>query len=333
LLSPRERSVAVAALLLGSALAACSGASERQDAARDAARDASRAKDTADSGTATTPAPRVAAPADTDDFGAPLPLDASSSARIVSLNPTATEVLYAIGGQSLLVGRSAWDEFPAEVKSVPSVGDGIRPNVEAVLARKPTLVIMYATAENRAAAEALARAGVRTMSLRVDHIADFMTFTTRLGRAIGKEGNAAVVRDSVQRTLEAVRAATRGATPRRVVWPVWLAPTLVIGGGSFIDELITIAGGENVFHEFTAPSPPASIEEIAKRDPDLVAVSESMRSRLRNDVPWRAVRAVRDERWVIIDPDLTGRPSVVLGMAAVRLARAFHPDRAAALPH
>ena len=157
------------------------------------------------------------APADTDDFGALLPTDASASARIVSLNPTATEVLYAIGGRRLLVGRSAWDEFPAEVKSVQSVGDGIRPNVEAVLAVRPTLVILYAAAENRAAAEALNRAGVRTMALRVDHIADFMTFTTRLGRAVGEEARATNVRDSVRRTLDAVRAATRDATPRRVV--------------------------------------------------------------------------------------------------------------------
>lgn len=259
-------------------------------------------------------------------------MDASSSARIVSLNPTATEVLYAIGGSRLLVGRSKWDEFPAEVRSVPSVGDGIRPNVEAVLAVKPTLVILYATAENRAAADALNRAGVRTMSLRVDHVADFTTFTTRLGRAIGESARAKIVTDSVARTLDAVRAATRDAPPSRVVWPVWLTPTMVIGGGSFIDELITIAGGQNVFHESSAPSPPASIEEIAKRDPDYIAVSASMKSKLASDVPWRAVRAVREGKWIVIDPDLTGRPSVVLGMAAVELARAFHPERAASLP-
>jgi iron complex transport system substrate-binding protein len=315
--SHRERSFLVGALWLCAAVAACAG--ERD------------ARAPGDSAGAKSPVAAVT-PADTDDFGAPLPMDASSSARIVSLNPTATEVLYAIGGSRRLVGRSAWDEFPAEVKSVTSVGDGIRPNVEAVLAVKPTLVILYATAENRAAAQALQRAGVRTMALRVDHIAEFMTFTTRLGRAIGEEARATVVRDSVRRTLDAVRAATRDATPRRVVWPVWLAPTLVIGGGSFIDELIMIAGGANVFHELTAPSPPASIEEIAKRDPEFIAVSESMRTKLTSDAPWNAVRAVRDGKWVIVDPALTGRPSVVLGMAAVELARALHPELASSLP-
>jgi iron complex transport system substrate-binding protein len=277
-------------------------------------------------------APGAPAPADTDDFGAPLPVDASASARIVSLNPTATELLYAIGADDRLVGRSAWDEFPAEVKSVQSVGDGIRPNVEAVLGVKPTLVILYATAENRAAAAALQQAGVRVLSLRIDHIADFMSFTAVLGRAVGAEARAATVRDSVQRTLDVVRAATRNVTPVRVVWPAWLAPTMVIGGGSFIDELITIAGGVNVFHDSPAPSPPVSIEEIAKRDPDVVVTSASTLERLRNDAPWRAVRAVREGRWVVHDPALTGRPSVVLGMAAVSLARSLHPALASTLP-
>lgn len=274
----------------------------------------------------------AAAPADTDDFGAAFPVDASVSARIVSLNPTATELLYTLGVSDRVVGRSVWDEYPAEVKGVPSVGNGIGINVEAVLGVRPTLVVLYATPENRSAAEALQRAGVHTIALRVDHIADFMALTTRLGRVVGEEARARIVRDTVMATLDSVRAVLRGVTPTPVVWPVWLAPTMVIGGGSFLDELITIAGGRNVFHDNTAPSPAVSIEEIARRDPDFVVASDSTMARLRSDAPWKAVRAVRDSKWLRSDPALTGRPSVVLGMAAVSLARAMHPDRAAALP-
>jgi iron complex transport system substrate-binding protein len=313
------RAGVVLGIVLASLLHACTGrTADTPDSARE-------------TGAAVAPGARVAR-ADTDDFGAPLPVDASASARIVSLNPTATELLYAIGASDRLVGRSAWDEFPAEVKSVRSVGDGIKPNVEAVLGVRPTLVILYATAENRAAATALQQAGVRVLALRVDHIVDFIALTAILGRAVGAEARAATVRDSVQRTLDAVRAATQGVMPVRVVWPVWLAPTMVIGGGSFIDELIAIAGGVNVFHDSPGPSPPVSIEEIAKRDPDYVVASAGTQARLRNDVPWRAVRAVREGRWVLGDPALTGRPSVVLGMAAVALARSFHPSLASTLP-
>jgi iron complex transport system substrate-binding protein len=274
----------------------------------------------------------AAAPADTDDFGAALPTDAASAARVVSLNPAATEVIFAIGADSSLVGRSAWDEFPLEAKRIPPLGDGIRPNVEAVLLVKPTLVILYATAENRAAADAFARAGVRTMALRVDHIAQFVTLTRRLGVALGATRRASVVVDSVTQTLDRVRAVTRNASRRTVVWPVWQQPVMVIGRGSYLDEIIEIAGGTNVFHDLAAPSPPVSIEEIARRNPDVIVTTANSEIDLRAKPQWRAVPAVRAAQFVRHDPRLSGRPSVVLGMAATALARALHPELAERLP-
>ncbi len=274
---------------------------------------------------------RTISAADTDDFGAPLPTDARDAARVVSLNPTATEVIFAIGAESRLVGRSRWDEFPAQAASIPALGDGIRPNVEALLGARPTLVILYATEENRAAARALQRAGVRTLALRVDHIAQFMSLCAQLGVALDATERARVVADSVQRTLDRVRDATRGASPVTVVWPLWRAPVLVVGRGSYLDELLEIAGGRNVFHDFAAPSPAVSIEEIAKRNPDVLIASAKTSGELRASTAWRSVAAVRNQHLLLDDPSLTGRPSVVLGMAAVSLARLLHPDRAAAL--
>jgi ABC-type Fe3+-hydroxamate transport system substrate-binding protein len=277
------------------------------------ARTESASSDTASSGSVSSAPTRApAAPADTDDFGAPLPTDARFAARVVSLNPAATEAIFTIGAQAHLVGRSRWDEQPAAAKAVPALGDGIRPNIEAVLAARPTLVVLYATAENRAAAAALQRAGGRTL-LQV------------LGRALGAEATAAVVSDSVRATLDRVRALTASQPRPRVVWPVWESPVLVIGAGSYLDELLTIAGADNAFHDLAAPSPGVSIEEIASRDPDLVAVSASRATAMAAMPAWRAVRAVREQHFLVHDPALTGRPSVVLGMAATQLARALHP--------
>ncbi len=264
----------------------------------------------------------------TDDFGLALPVDARYAERVVSLNPAATEVIFAMGANGRLVGRSKWDEFPAEAKQVAPLGDGIRPNVEAILGVRPTLVILYATAENRAAADALTRAGVRTLALRVDHIGQFMALCRTLGVALDAAPRARQVADSVQRTLNRVRDAMRGAEPVTVVWPLWHSPVLAVGGGSYLDELLEIAGGRNVFHEMEAPSPPVSIEEIAKRDPERVLASAQAVQTIAATPSWRAVSAVREGRLGIIDPTLTGRPSVVLGMAAVSLARLLHPERA-----
>lgn len=268
----------------------------------------------------------IVAPADTDDFGVPLPVNADFNTRVVSLNPTATEIIYAIGAERHLVGRSKWDEYPAQVKLVMPLGDGIRPNVEAVLGAKPTLVILYATAENRPAATALRAAGIRTIALRVDHIAQFIALTRTLGTVLGATPRATNVADSVQASLDRVRVATRGTRAPTVVWPLWQSPVMVVGRGSYLDEIIDIAGARNAFHDLEAPSPAVSIEEIAKRDPDFLIVSAKTAARLKDIPAWRAVRAMRDGHLIIDDPILSGRPSVVLGMAANALARALHPD-------
>lgn len=273
-----------------------------------------------------------AAAADTDDFGVPLPTDARFASRVVSLNPAATEAIFTIGADSLLVGRSRWDEYPKEVSRIAALGDGIRPNIEAVLASRPSLVVLYATAENRAASDALARAGVRTIALRVDHIAQFHRMLAVLGRALGADARARVVSDSVQSTLDRVRSLTAPLPRPRVVWPAWESPLLVIGGGSYIDELLTIAGADNVFHDMDAPSPPVSIEEIAKRNPDIVITGITRAAKLTANPAWRAIRAVREQQFIVQDPAVTGRPSVVLGMAAVQLARALHPELRDSLP-
>lgn len=273
------------------------------------------------------------APPDTDHFGAPLPTDARHAARVVSLNPAATEAIFALGAQRRLVGRSRWDTFPAEARRVPAVGDGIRPNVEAVLAVRPSLVILYATAENRAAADALARAGVRTMALRVDRIREFHHLLRTVGVALGDTAAARTVSDSVQRTLDAVHRRTRAWPRVRVVWPLWDRPLLVVGQGSYLDELLEVAGGTNVFHDLTAPSPAVSMEEVARRAPDVLVVgSEQGDRRLRASPAWRVVTAAREGRIVRVDDAVVGRPSVNLGMAAVALARALHPGRADTLP-
>ena len=267
-----------------------------------------------------------------DDFGRPLPVDASWAERIVSLNPAATELIFTIGASDKLVGRSAWDEFPGEASRIPSAGDGIRPNVEAVLALKPTLVILYAAAENRRAVEAFERAGVKTMSIRVDGIAQFMKFTEQLGVAVGMPERARNVRDSVTRTLDAVRRATGNATEIRVVWPVWQSPVMVIGHGSYLDELLEIAGGKNIFSDLESPSPQVSIEEIARRNPDVIIAGIESQMKMREAPAWQSVAAVRGDKWITDKPAITGRPSVVLGMAAVMLARAMHPELDLALP-
>lgn len=269
---------------------------------------------------------------DHDDFGAPLPADAVHAARVVSLNPAFTEIVFAIGAGERLVGRTSWDNRPSEALAIRDVGAGIRPNVEAVLATRPTLVLLYATAENRGAAEALERAGVRTLALRTVTIGDFRRATRALGVALGAVPAATALVDSIDVTLAAVENAVRGVERPRVVWTSWESPVMVVGAGSYEAELLALAGAENVFADRPEPVATVTVEEIARRDPALVLAGPDRAERLRASPTWRAVSAVRDGRLLVLDTTVIGRPGVAIGMAAVSIARALHPERADRLP-
>ena len=259
-----------------------------------------------------------------DDFGDTLALSAPPR-RIVSLNPTTTEILFALGAGPRIVGRTKWDLWPDSARLVPETGDGIRPNVEAVLARRPDLVVLYASADNRPAAERFRSAGIATWAVKVDSIAEFARTVELLGRILGDTARARLTRDTVLRALDSVRTATRGRTPITVLWHVWDEPLIVIGGGSYLNELVEIAGGRNVYGETSEPSPQVSMEDLLRRNPDAVLAGPVGAARLRADAAWRALPAVRDGRVLVVDTVLVGRPSVRLGEAARSLAKLLHP--------
>ena len=186
-------SVRLPSLLLLLAALACTG--ERRDDAATAS--------------VATPAPA----ATRDDFGDTIPAGRTFS-RIVSLNPTTTEALFAMGAGARLVGRSHWDQWPAEAQRLPDLGPGIRPNLEVVLAAHPDLVLLYASADNQLVAQRLRAAGIATYATKVDAIDAFRDLMHALGRLVGDSVRARAVVDSVDRTLDAVR---RHASDRKSV--------------------------------------------------------------------------------------------------------------------
>jgi len=266
----------------------------------------------------------AAAATQRDDFGRPISF-ATTPLRVVSLNPTTTETIFAIGAGARLIGRSHWDEWPAAAKAVPDMGNGIGVNVEQLVAARPDLVILYASEDNRAAADRLASAGIATLSLKIDRVADFNRAILLLGRMLGDSAQAAVVRDSVAATLQRVARATSALHHPTVVWPLIDASPMVVGGGSFLNELLDVAGANNIYSALTQPSPLVSIEDVTARNPDFVIRGGEGGSVAPLGGVWRAVPAVSLGRVIRVPTTLVMRPSVQMGQAATTLARALHP--------
>ena len=242
--------------------------------------------------------------------------------RIVSLLPSFTELLFAIGAGDRVVGRTTWCDYPPAALSIPSVGDGMPPNIEAVAARKPDLVVLYNSGPNVTAAQQLERIGIRTVLLALNRLEDLGPAARTLGRLTGLEKRA----DSLAMAMDSLlhQPPPTSSTSTSLAFVVWDNPPIIIGRGSYLDQLAALAGARNVFADVTAPSAQVSLEMIAARNPEWIAVlSDSAAppsfARRRE---WRAVRAVREERFLLLPGSLFGRPGPRSGQA-VRELRAL----------
>jgi iron complex transport system substrate-binding protein len=256
----------------------------------------------------------------TDDAGRMVTL-ASPAQRVVSLLPSFTELLFALGAGNRVVGRTTWCDWPPAAREIPSVGDGLPPNVEAVAARRPDLVVLYRSGANVTAAGQLERSGIPTVLLDLNLLEDLGPAARRLGVLTGRVAAAdslALALDSVVRSPD-----PRSPSPASLVFVVWDNPPIVIGAGSYLDRLAELAGARNVFHDVATPSAQVSIETIAVRDPDVVAILSDTAARpdWASRREWRGVRAVREGRFLYLPGSLFGRPGPRAAEAVRELAR------------
>jgi ABC-type Fe3+-hydroxamate transport system substrate-binding protein len=254
-----------------------------------------------------------------DDVGDSVALERPAT-RVVSLIPAATEALFALGAGALLVGRTEWCDYPAEAARVPSVGGGLEPNVEAVVAADPDLVLLYPSPQTAVAAERLRGLGIAAMQWRTDGLADLARGIRSVGVLTGRSEQAEAVAAGLD---SAVRSATRTRTVRpRVLILAWDQPPIAIGRQSFLHELVERAGGENLYADLDAPSGPVGLETIASRDPDLVLAVDALPA-FAGRPQWQAVRAVRERRFLVVTGTEFQRPTPRAARAINRLSAAF----------
>ncbi|MFI5279311.1 MAG: ABC transporter substrate-binding protein [Gemmatimonadales bacterium] len=267
--------------------------------------------------------PRVSRIELTDDWGRRAHL-AAPARRIVSLAPETTELVFALGLGERLVGRTTWCDWPVAARLVADVGNGIGPNVEAIAARHPDLVLVYPSEANRQAVAQLDALGIPAAALKQDAIADWRSTVRWVARATGSESAADSLLADFDRRLAAARRPAGEASPSVFV-VVETSPPMAIGGGSFISELVALAGARNAFGDIRAPSAVVGLEAVAQRDPDVVLVlgSDSEATALARRPGWPAIAAVRRGRVIAIQGSEFNRPSPRLPEAVKRLAERF----------
>lgn len=304
--------------LLAAIPAACGGdgsSSVRSPGAEDTSHDATVARDP---GGRTTADRDPAAPSDApatlvDAEGRTVSL-AAPPTRIVSLVPSANQVLLELGAGPRLVGRTEHDTLSA-LAELPSVGGGLHPSLEVLVALEPDLVIRFAGESDRATPARLDQAGVAHLAVAPESLADIRGMIGMLGTIADRAAAADSLVRSIDEALAGIRARVDGLPPVRAAWVMAGSPPWVAGPGSFVDELITLAGGVNVYGDLDRPWAAVSPESLVGRAPDVLLTPEGTRldSRITAEIPVRTVSPV------------VQLPGSHVARAAREIAGALHP--------
>jgi iron complex transport system substrate-binding protein len=265
----------------------------------------------------------------TDGTGRTLTLPALPR-RIVSLVPGVTEMLYVIGAEDRLVGRTDFCDYPPAARSKPSVGGTVSPSLEVLVTLKPDLVVATSAGNSDETRRQLERLRVPLYLVDPHGLSDVFRTMTRLGALTEREGRAAEVVAGLERRVRAV-AVRVAALPRpRVLYVVWPEPLIVPGRGAAVTELIELAGGESVSADGPEGYPRYSVEAAVARGPEVIILARHgagtapyAREKWERfaDLP-----AIRAGRLYAVDGDLFHRfgPRVVDALEI--LARLLHPE-------
>ncbi len=274
----------------------------------------------------------------------PPPVPSPEARRIVSLVPAATEMLFAIGAGPRVIGVSSYDHYPPEVESRTRVGALLDPDLERILALRPDLVVVYGSQDDLR--RKLQRASVGVFDYRHGGLAHVMATMRALGTRVGLAADADRVAAGLDRALADVGRRVAGRPRPRVLIvidrePGSLRQVLASGGVGFLHDLVTLAGGDNVFADVARESVHASSEAILTRAPDVILELRPGASGAggipsigagagADTTAWRvlgAVPAVRAGRVVALvgDEFLVAGPRVA--QAAEGIGRALHPGR------
>ncbi|CAA9367595.1 MAG: Vitamin B12 ABC transporter, B12-binding component BtuF [uncultured Gemmatimonadetes bacterium] len=271
----------------------------------------------------------------TDDAGKQVRLPRAAR-RVVSLLPAGTETLVALGAGDRIVGRTRYDDLP-EVAHLPSVGGGLDPSLEALVALQPDLVLAFETAGGSRIRARLEELGIPVFAIAPQDTTDIFRNLERLGQLVGRDAAADSIARHVRAELDAVRSSVRGRQTPTVFYVVGIDPPMTAGPQTFISQLIGVAGGRTSVPDVQALWPQISLEEIVHRQPDIVLLpvgkdSAASLARLRSEPGWRELRAVQQGRIATVPADLMNRPGPRIGEAARRLRQALHPASGATRP-
>jgi iron complex transport system substrate-binding protein len=252
-------------------------------------------------------------------------------ARIVSLAPSITEMVFSLGKGDRLKGVTQHCDFPPEARSLPKVGSYVRPDLERIVALKPDLCIATKDGNPRDVVESLQALGIPVYVVNPRDLDTVVNTLVEIGELLNAEHKARDLAGEMRARIERVKTRVARAVRRpRVFFQIGVVPIVSVGADTFIHELITTAGGTNAA-EGTTPYPRFSREQVLELSPEVIIITSMTRGQVFEEVrdewkKWNRLPAVRDERIFIVESNLFDRPTPRLIEGLELLAGLIHPE-------
>lgn len=226
--------------------------------------------------------------------------------RIVSLAPSITENLFALGVGEQVVGVTSWCDFPEEALDKTIVGDALNLNVELLLSLEPDLVVGDSTLV-QSHLELLGELNIPIFVLAPTTVSEVQESLIELGEAVGNKAQGVQLAEAMQLRLSELTSGIERESKPRVFMEIWNEPLMTVGPGSFMDELIVLAGGENIAGDSPTPWPTFSEEVVIERDPEVVILTSYNLEEALSRPAWQVTTAMQNGDVYEVNPDLYSR--------------------------
>jgi iron complex transport system substrate-binding protein len=270
----------------------------------------------------------------TDGASREVTIDAAPT-RIVSLSPSNTEILFAVGAGTLVVGDTEYCDYPAEAVGLQKVGgfsaDSI--SIETIVSLKPDLVLADSSGQE-SVISALEQANIKVIAVNASSFEDVYANIEMVGKITNHEDDAVAVVEGMKSRVSVVAEKIANVLQENhptVFWEIWDEPLMIAGSGTFIGQMLVMAGGVNIFGDLSEDYPQVSAEEVITRNPAVILGPDShgdklIAEQLAARPGWDQIDAVRNNKIFLIDGNTSSRPGPRLVDALDSIAKALYPD-------
>lgn len=262
----------------------------------------------------------------TDGYGREIELEKPAE-KIISLAPSMTETIFALGAGDRLVGVTTYCNYPEEAKEIDQVGDFEGPNLESVIEKNPDVVVALAMGDDEKSK--LEDAGITVFLQDPQNLDEVFDNIKKIGTILGLQEEAESLTSNMNAKKDSIVETVSNYDSKKVFYEVWSEPLMTAGPGSILDEMINLSNGENIAYDAESLYPEYSLELLIERNPEVYLTADDgfkTVEDIKNREGYENITAIKENNIYMLHPDIVSRtgPRIIEGLEMI--AQAIHPE-------